>query len=251
MSFGYDPVKFDFEEIKDGDAKGTLVRNLREVRLWDCSDVVYGMCSATQASIKSAMPFKDTGKADEGTDWSKPGLGDFSDEAFEDMSDGEKRRIAAHFAWTVGNPPESFGDLKLPHHLPKKDGVGPAVWKGVSAAMGRLMQADTQIPDGDRKAVYEHLKKHYEQYEKTAPDFKVLQLMWSVNDGIALLAPETVATVKGMTFDVSKVFNQLKELDAMLRAEPKPAIDPSALLTQQKLVRELSIRQRTLSLLSQ
>ncbi|EKE07886.1 MAG: hypothetical protein ACD_17C00479G0001, partial [uncultured bacterium] len=35
MSFGYDPVKFDFEEF----SPGVLVRNLRELRLWDTSDV--------------------------------------------------------------------------------------------------------------------------------------------------------------------------------------------------------------------
>jgi HK97 family phage prohead protease len=50
MSFGYDPVKFDFEEIKEGDLKGALVRNLRELRLWDTSDVTWGMNAATVAS---------------------------------------------------------------------------------------------------------------------------------------------------------------------------------------------------------
>lgn len=48
MSFGYDPIKWDFE----GDAtKGdTIVRNLRECRLWDTSDVNWGMNEATIAS---------------------------------------------------------------------------------------------------------------------------------------------------------------------------------------------------------
>ncbi|MCZ2079895.1 MAG: hypothetical protein LC130_33420, partial [Bryobacterales bacterium] len=212
----------DFEEVQDGDYKGMLFRNLREVRLWDTSDVNWGMNEATVAHMKSALPFKDTGKSDMESDWSKPGLGDFTDQAFdEDMSEGEKRRIAAHFAWTANNPPDSFADLKLPHHQAGKEGVGPAVWKGVTAAMGRLMQEGTQIPESDRKAVYEHLKKHYEQFEKTPPDFKAMELMWSVKNGLALLEPANVATLSGVSFDVFKVYDQLKELDELLRAEPK------------------------------
>lgn len=49
MSFGYDPIKFDFEEVQANGGK-QLVRNLREVRLWDTSDVNWGMNAATVAS---------------------------------------------------------------------------------------------------------------------------------------------------------------------------------------------------------
>lgn len=47
MSFAYDPLKYDYEPEKDG--KGTI-RNLRELRLWETSDVVWGMNDATVAS---------------------------------------------------------------------------------------------------------------------------------------------------------------------------------------------------------
>lgn len=51
MSFAYDPLKYDFEELKGDDAPTpTTVRNLREVRLWETSDVVWGMNAATVAS---------------------------------------------------------------------------------------------------------------------------------------------------------------------------------------------------------
>ena len=51
MSFAYDPLKYDFEELKADDVlPGTVVRNLREVRLWETSDVVWGLNSATVAS---------------------------------------------------------------------------------------------------------------------------------------------------------------------------------------------------------
>lgn len=50
MSFAYDPLKYDFEQDKE---TGLQIRNLREVRLFETSDVLWGMNGATVAS-KSA-----------------------------------------------------------------------------------------------------------------------------------------------------------------------------------------------------
>jgi hypothetical protein len=47
MSFGYDPIKWDYEDDK---ATGGQIRNLRECRLWDTSDVNWGMNEATIAA---------------------------------------------------------------------------------------------------------------------------------------------------------------------------------------------------------
>jgi HK97 family phage prohead protease len=53
MSYGYDALKFDFEQLPEG----KQVRNLREVKLWDVSDVTWGMNSATVGS-KFALPLE-------------------------------------------------------------------------------------------------------------------------------------------------------------------------------------------------
>lgn len=53
MSFAFDTIKVDFE----GDADEKQIRNLRELKLWDTSDVNWGMNEATVAA-KSAAPFK-------------------------------------------------------------------------------------------------------------------------------------------------------------------------------------------------
>jgi hypothetical protein len=112
-------------------------------------------------------------KAPESATWSKPGLNDFTDKSWEDLSDAEKREIAGHFAYSKNNPPEAYGDLKLPHHDAK---TGAAVWSGVKAAMGALMGARGGVDvDGDKKAVYEHLASHYRQFEKDPPEFKALK----------------------------------------------------------------------------
>jgi hypothetical protein len=57
---------------------------------------------------------------------------------------------------------------KLPHH--RADGT--LVWNGVAAAMSRLLQSGTAIPDADRRGVYNHLSAHYDQFNKTAPAFR-------------------------------------------------------------------------------
>jgi|Deesub1362A_J573_1020465.scaffolds.fasta_scaffold03185_2 hypothetical protein len=77
------------------------------------------------------------------------------------------------FAWYDASDPENFGSYKLPHH-DVEDGKLVVVWRGVVAAMAALMGArgGVDIPDSDRKAVYNHLAAHYEQFEKEAPEFK-------------------------------------------------------------------------------
>lgn len=45
MSYGYDPITMDFSEVD-----GTQVRNLREIRLWEVSDVIFGANPATTGS---------------------------------------------------------------------------------------------------------------------------------------------------------------------------------------------------------
>lgn len=50
MSIGLDPVRFDFSEVD-----GTRTRELRELRLYDTSDVLWGANSATSAMKSAAL----------------------------------------------------------------------------------------------------------------------------------------------------------------------------------------------------
>ena len=237
MSFGYDAVKFDFEEIEEGEMKGNIIRNLREVKLWDTSDVNWGMNKATVANMKAYLPFVDTGTAPEDQKWEVPAAGQFSSIEFDDMDEEEKQRLFSHFAWTSNTPPQAFEDMKFPHHSPSIGGVGKAVWEGVESAMKALMQSDPGVPLPDRKAVYEHLAGHYVQFGKTAPEWDVIKLMWAIADGIKNLTAK------------EEVHSQLLKLDSILRAEPK-SIPDRALLTQFDLFRELEFRKRILNLVS-
>jgi hypothetical protein len=99
------------------------------------------------------------------TPWSRPTLKDFTDKAWGDLTDDEKKKIAGHYAWSKTWPPEAFGDLVLPHHRATD---GDVVFKGVAAAAGRLDQSE--IPAADRAHVKSHLRHHYDQFGEAYPD---------------------------------------------------------------------------------
>jgi hypothetical protein len=100
--------------------------------------------------------------------WKKPTLSDFTSDSWDDLSGSQKREIASHYAWAKANPPETFGDLKLPHHHPKSHNV---VWRGVTAAMAALAGArgGVDIPSDDKSAVYSHLAAHYRDFDEKPP----------------------------------------------------------------------------------
>lgn len=112
---------------------------------------------------KGAIPFHAYPLAEESAAWSASTVVGESD-----VSDLKKI-----CAWFDGENAEVKSSYKLPHHLGKGDGY-KTVWNGVKAAMGALLGArgGVDIPEGDRKAVYNHLAKHYKEFDKEAPEFK-------------------------------------------------------------------------------
>lgn len=115
-------------------------------------------------------------KAEEGTAWSRPSLGDFTSKSWSDLTSGERRRIMGHFTWAPSGDSNdfTFSDLKLPHHRPSDSRI---VFRGVSAAMGALLGArgGVDIPGADRRKVYNHLAAHYRQFDRVPPEFRTQQ----------------------------------------------------------------------------
>ena len=76
--------------------------------------------------------------------------------------------------WVDTENNENKTAYKLPHHTASNHSL---VWRGVTAAMGALMGArgGLNIPDSDRRGVYDHLAQHYTDFEETAPDFKFVE----------------------------------------------------------------------------
>lgn len=108
-------------------------------------------------AVVPSNPSGGDGEGVEGT-WTAPGLGDFTDEQWEDLSDSDRRRIAGYYGWY--DTLDSFGNLKLPHHFPPNHGSNPkASLAGCRNALARLSQTQG-VPASERDAVQSHLRAH-------------------------------------------------------------------------------------------
>jgi hypothetical protein len=125
--------------------------------------------------MKGAVPYADHGTADEA--WDGP--------AEVKACGDDLTKLKAICAWFDSEDKDTKSAYKLPHH---RASDLKAVWKGVAAAMGALMGArgGTKIPESDVEAVFSHLKRHYAQFDKEAPELtKMLQLR-SLLDELAM-----------------------------------------------------------------
>lgn len=128
---------------------------------------------------KGVIGFSDHGTAPETEGWDGPG----------EMAKCDMAGLKIICAWFDSANADNKGAYKLPHH--NGDGGYKAVWRGVAAAMASLLGArgGVSIPDSDKKGVYNHLKKHYAQFDKPVPDFKM------VEDQILAILSEEVQAV--------------------------------------------------------
>lgn len=159
-SFGFEAVKFDFEDIA-----GRMVRNLREVKLYEISPVPLGMNDFTQVravkslllrQMRATIPAKETTPADAGAEWDAA-------VAVKDLKGAAQLR-AAHAWFNPDGDPDDPAAYKLAHHLAD----GHVVLKAVEAA-GAALMAGAGIPEHDVPAVQQHLAAHYKQFNCLPP----------------------------------------------------------------------------------
>ena len=107
---------------------------------------------------KKVIPYKKYPHAPEDMDWN----------ASAEVKGASVEDLMKMCAWYDGENPDIKGSYKLPHHT--VDGY-KTVLAGCQAAMGAMMGArgGVDIPEDDRQAVYNHLAKHYEEFDKEPP----------------------------------------------------------------------------------
>ena len=211
-SFGYEAVKFDYERLPTE----IMVRNLREVKLYEISPVPLGMNALTQIRavkaavfemMKRALPPKETPKAPEDTACD-------AGEVLKDVEGAKQLRLI--HAWVdADGDPDTKGSYKLPHHLPD----GKVVWRGVAACGAVMMggRGGVDIPEADMPGVKKHLAVHYAQFEKTPPWEKGA----SLEDYATALEAITVAMKEGRILSAAskeKVEGAVGALQAALEA---------------------------------
>lgn len=214
MSIGFDLVQYDFEE-KEFDGLQAMVMNIRELRLWDTSDVNWGANHLTVAE-KGLFANYDSGVSPADAPFQKNVLlSDFSNRQWDDLDSRERARIAAHFAYgETEDGTYDFTDLKLLHHEPSATGVGRINLEALKAAINELATEKSPIPIDEIHGVYAHLAKHMERYSEEPIGLEWILFKRSswhlVNAGI-----ETVE------FDDLPI-DAIQKILSSVRAEPNP-----------------------------
>jgi signal peptide peptidase SppA len=124
-----------------------------------------------------AVPYSPSSGKDESGSWDGGAARDRLAKWASSDGSGDKDKMdwakyQQGFAWYDAENADQFGSYKLPHH-DIQGGKLVVVWGGVTAAMSALLggRGGTNIPSGDRRAVYNHLAKHYKQFDKEPPDY--------------------------------------------------------------------------------
>lgn len=167
---------------------------------------------------KAVVPYSGTPAAPEGRAWDASSATSRL-RASAGGPDKEKidwSKYKQGFTWFNSGDSENYGSYKLPHH-DIIEGSIHTVWKGVAAAMAALLGArgGVDVPEGERKSIYNHLIKHYGQFDKDPPEFKKVEEQ--VLKGLS-------EEIKAMTHDrtISYLRGQIKSLRKVLVVATKP-----------------------------
>ena len=114
--------------------------------------------------------------------------------------------------------PHNKAAYKLPHHK-YINGKLTLVWGGVRAAMQRFPTTD--LPEKDRKKVYNHLAAHYRYFEKTPPEFneviREVDEMGEKNVDFEAKVKEYEAKIQDYEAKVKEYETKLKEFEAKVK----------------------------------
>ncbi len=141
----------------------------------ECTQYFEGEDQVIRIDMRKVISYKAFPTADEGYSWdasrAKKNLAKWAGGPDKDKISWSK--YGQGFGWVDTENAESFGAYKLPHH-DVIDGSVKTIWRGVAAAMAALLGArgGVDIPENDKRGVYSHLKKHYDQFDKEAPEYR-------------------------------------------------------------------------------
>ncbi len=157
------PLKEWAEQILDTWSEQEV--NLPRKEIEEVYKVVSNKTSVVVPELKGAISYNGahpdgTPKAPEDAEW----------DAGREVAAADVDDLKVMCAWVDSENPDIKGSYKLPHHTASNHAV---VWRGVAAAMGALMGArgGVQIPDADRRGVYNHLARHYGEFDREPPEF--------------------------------------------------------------------------------
>jgi phage head maturation protease len=157
--------------------QGEITKALKDGKI--SGDDAQFLIDTLSGEVKASIPFAvhgQTSLAPEGTKW----------DGQRQVARADVEQLRKMCAWVDSENEEDKSAYKFPHHL-AEDNLS-VVWRGVSAAMGALLGArgGADIPAKDRQGVYQHLARHYKQFDKEPPELRE----YTAEELTKLLTPE-------------------------------------------------------------
>lgn len=109
--------------------------------------------------LRRAIPYKKTPLAPESQSWDGPA----------EVTKATVDDLRAMCAWVDESAPDIESSYKLAHHM--AGGQHECVWRGVAQCMSIMFggRGGVDMPDSERRAVYNHLAAHYRDFDKEPP----------------------------------------------------------------------------------
>lgn len=167
-------------------------------------------------SFRSAHP-GGTPAADEGSTWNGP----------REVAAAEVSDLKVMSTWFDSAEPDLKGSYKLSHHLAA--GTHSVVLRGVNAAIAVVLGArgGVDIPEDDRRGVFNHLAKHLrDDFDREPPEFRDY-----TDEELAKLFPEFAednivhTIVFDTSTDIAAQILELRDEVAALKANAEPDPD--------------------------
>lgn len=225
-SIGYDATQVAYKDIVTANGTKRKVRSLKEIRLWECSDVIWGMNPATAVvdvkaegggaegqgsggeDAKAVTGFQDFPLADRNRAWNASA----AEKRVREWAGGEEEmdwaRYAQCFLWYDADNKEQFTSYKLPYAdiISGEPHVVPhGIFAGAAALQGARGGVD--IPDADQEKIKKHVSKYYAKMREAFED-ETLVDPW-----------EKAAKAVNLT-------QQIEEIESAFRAQYNPPNDP-------------------------
>lgn len=166
VSVGF--ISLKSKPIKEGDNSFFAPQHHLEQELLEISTVpVPANAAALQMRSfdpdKAVIPPHTTGMDSEDGDW----------DVGAEMRDAGIEDLQLIAAWYDVKNSDLKPAYKMIHH---RAGTHNVVWRGVAAGMAALMSSTGgAVPDVDRRGVYDHLVRHYRQFDRNPPEFRSIE----------------------------------------------------------------------------
>ncbi len=226
-SFGYDALDVDFSSVmKDG--KEIPVRNLRTIKLYEISPVIFGMNEATTTVSAKEADDRDKGAsgatnlpiADRGRAWDAT-VAIRRVRAKTGSEEAPSRAYRNAFFWFDSSDPDSFGSYKLPFADvidDKLTAIPRGVFAGAAAVQGSRGGVD--IPSGDVDGVKSRMGRYYARMRTQFDDDGIVP-PWDKADDTEHEEKDNNSPIEQIMAEMEGLKCQLVDLENILRSIQK------------------------------